>query len=621
MWVVASILITTLLSLYSIYKRHQVESANKAVSLTAEFENIEALASAEGIPIDKAFAQLKAQGLNSVVLSESFLSELTTTGRVTMSTAGTPPVTSLTFVNPEDLIRVQRAMRIRYHDLAGRLVPRGNVLVLPPVAPDILRQTSIGLDPVQAAEAKKAGLSVIARFSNPFGVSAQTVGETLAWAKELGTTVFLPQGDQVLGRREALGAMIEALKLDNILYASPEFTKLGGDEDVLEKAPELVIRLHSAQVAELDRLSPADAVDRYAKAARERNMRILLIRPLTLGADQPFQSFTEFFKQINTQVRNEGGAIAEPHPFKDSNLPKALLVLIALSIVPAAFFVCTSFVQKKLVLQIVLGLLTLLALASVTRTGLHLIALVGSMTYPIVGFLALDDFADGSRKPTLANILLGYVIVSLISIVGGLVVAGLLNELKFFVKADEFKAVKLSVFLPILVVGAYFFWKLTDWRQSLKSPITWGAAALGLVILTTLGLMLARTGNDSGVGASGGEMLLRNLLDRYLYVRPRTKEFMFGHPILVIAIGMLLWIRARFAPVTSEEGPGPWAGWVALLVMLGAIGETSVVNTMCHLHIPVMLSIARAFEGLALGCIIGVVLWVPASRLLPKAEA
>jgi hypothetical protein len=134
--------------------------------------------------------------------------------------------------------------------------------------------------------------------------------------------------------------------------------------------------------------------------------------------------------------------------------------------------------------------------------------------------------------------------------------------------------------------------------------------------------MLARTGNDSGVGPSGGEMVFRNLLDRFLYVRPRTKEFVIGHPLLFLGIGMLQrFRRIQASPHIETYPPGAFSGWIVLALMLGAIGQTSVVNTLCHLHIPVVLSLARAVEGLVIGCIIGVGLWVAVRGMLPLKEA
>jgi hypothetical protein len=52
--------------------------------------------------------------------------------------------------------------------------------------------------------------------------------------------------------------------------------------------------------------------------------------------------------------------------------------------------------------------------------------------------------------------------------------------------------------------------------------------------------------------------------------------------------------------------------------MVSAMGQTSIVNTMSHIHIPVLLSIVRVLEGLVIGGVIGGVLWIPVSYVLSK---
>jgi hypothetical protein len=200
----------------------------------------------------------------------------------------------------------------------------------------------------------------------------------------------------------------------------------------------------------------------------------------------------------------------------------------------------------------------------------------------------------------------------------------MLNGLSYYIQADEFRGVKLSVFLPIVLVGALFFLRLVDWQGTLRGPITWGTAGLGFVLLAGLAFMIARTGNDTGAGASSLELLMRNALDRFLYVRPRTKEFLIGHPLLVIGVGML----SAYTVLRAKLGDNPaletrvkaLGGWTTLILMVSAAGQTSIVNTLSHGHIPVLLSLARVGIGLVIGCIIGLVLWAFISRSALKAE-
>ena len=199
-----------------------------------------------------------------------------------------------------------------------------------------------------------------------------------------------------------------------------------------------------------------------------------------------------------------------------------------------------------------------------------------------------------------------------------------IRELRFKFK---FKGIKISVFLPILGVGAFYLSKVGNLKKIMSSPINWSSVILGFVILAMLGFMIARTGNDNGVGASDGEVAFRGVLDKIMFVRPRTKEFLIGHPLLFVGIGLLTFIRSRKTiiegegAISDEEPTSALTGWAALAMMVGSMGQTDIVNTLCHLHIPVILSVARIGLGVVIGSIIGLAAWIVALRFLPKAEA
>jgi len=605
---VASLLLAALLSLFSIYRRYQAESQNRALALATEIDTVESLGASAGLSPAEALAALKKDGLNAVVLGEQSIGELAGGRRLIVRESGGQ--TLLEAIDPTVYGRVERGLALRGFKTQrteggadgrpGLAVPAGSTLV---------RGTSVGLDPDQTAAAQTAGMQIVARAGNPAGVSGKYVRGALGWMHEMGATMFLPSGDQVLGRREALTATQEALATTGMRYLTPEFAKLGGDQDMIEKVPGNVVRLHSAQAAELDRLSPLDAVDRYEKAARERQMRVLLLRPLTNAAENPIESFGGFVKNVRKAVEDDGLEIGTPHPFVGPNLPPLISVLIGICAAPFVWFAAAAFVTDRRVRTLGAVLLGVLAVGCLTKSGGQLMALLAAAAAPVAAFVLLDEVALRFKGPEWARILQAFLLVSAVSLVGGLIVAGMLNGLPYYVKADEFKGIKVAVFLPVLGIGWYAFTRLTDWRGNLRSPITWGAVVLATFLAGAMAFMLARTGNDSGVGASGPEMLLRSALDRYAYVRPRTKEFLVGHPLLVVALG--LYLRQRRAAMPNPVR----GGWIALGLLLGAVGQTSVVNTLCHLHIPVALSLARIGIGLFLGASFGFVAWAIVGRL------
>lgn len=599
-WIYLCIVITGLLALGSLYFRYRVEDRNKAVGLCAEIDVIQGLASSQGLSLDDALRQLKSKGLTAVVIPEQYVAEIEGDGLVQVKDG--------TYViGPSEVMnRVLRGVKMRFPNLvqnesfAGS--SQGDIAIK---FPDIsmIRGVAIGLNPDLARSAQVAGLMIVARCANPPSANDSTVDDTLAWAKELGAKAFLPEGEQVLGRRNALDTMIQSLRSHDMWYVSPEFAKIGGDENVVEKAPDLVVRLHSAQTQELDKLTFEEAVDRYSRAARERNQRLLLLRPVSSAGSKPLDDFADFMDKVGKETIRQGGVIGDPHPFEESQVPRPLFPLLGLSIVPVAIWSLAQFLRRKAWLIVAAILFAGLGAACWLPHARPFMALFAAIVYPTAAFLVLDRRAVGRAKWPVE-----YLFTTLISFVGGLAVAGLLNSLAYFIHAQQFMGVKFAHFAPIALVGAYFYYRFGLLRKSLSEPVEWGRAFLALVVLGALAFMISRTGNDNPAGVSGVELKARNLLDVILFVRPRTKEFLIGHPFLILGIGMMLRSRNNRLPYVN------WNGWITLFIMLGAIGQTSIVNTMCHIHTPLTISLARLGVGFIAGGIIGAAVWVLVDR-------
>jgi hypothetical protein len=619
--------LTTACCLFSIAKRVSVENRNNEYAIAADSDAIESLAAAEGLTLEEAIPKLKTSGLNAIILQEQTVGELIGEGKMeltgfSLTQPGQPvaggekaqpqSMKTLTFADDATVARVVRGLTIRFGKLVNNTQARDRKLALPPVDAASIRGTAVGLDPRIAELAKKNGLTIIARCSNPVGITSKAVTETLTWANQLGATIFLAQGEQVLGRRDALETTSNTLGQLKMLYASPEFAKLGGDIDMLNAMSQSVVRLHSAQAAELDKLSPAAAIERYRKAAKERNMRVLLVRPLSNSSESPLGSLGEFMASIQSSLTQEGLTLGTPVPYTDPGVSKVFRILIGLFGALSAAWVAMKLVPgQNGMFAAGAGAFIILAGSATSGMGLRICALLLSAVFPIASYYWMRA---AKAPPALA-----FVGMTAISMVGGLCVAGLLNGIDYYIRAEAFFGVKFAVFFPIFLVGIVCFAQFNDLKTSMKEPITWGAAATGLVILAALGLMVLRTGNDNPNAVSGGELAFRGLLEQLLPVRPRTKDFLIGFPALLV--GLMLLNKAGYNPSRL----GKLSGWTSLLIMLGGIGLTDVVNTLCHLHTPVITSVIRNIEGILLGFLVGIAIWFlvkgPLSKFILPEEA
>lgn len=588
-WVWGFVGLACVASLVAIAMRHKVEAKNRAVALAVEYPLILDAAALDGKSPAEALVQLKTSGLNLIVLPEKTIGDQISDGDLILGAGQTLTGSA------ELLTRVALAVEARglKPELALNQNKKGSLQV-PGVPLSVLRGISLGLDPEEARSIGAAGIPIIARHNNFANISESQVVSMIENSARFGAIGYLPQGDQILGFRKNIKVLMDALKANKMFYASPEFAKMAGDSTAVAYAPADVIRLHAIQSAEIDRMSPQESLERYARAYSERNQRIMLVRPFAITEKPGLASLSSSLMQVAKAVTKEGGTVTKPRTWDDPQVPLVLKALIAIGIIGTIFGLLMTLVSNQNFAYLGQTLLALITAYSFAKDDMGYLALIASLGFPVLAYLSLNDILK--NRP----VLLQFGVMTFISLIGGLCIAGLLTGPIYSVKGDSFSAVKLAHFGPILLVAFLAAKSARDWNETLKSPLTLSTVFWGLGIIAALGFMLARTGNDSPGAVSGFEMQLRSLLENLFVTRPRTKEFMVGHPAMLIGLALL-----ATSTKVGEHKQLLLRSLGSLAVTLGMIGQTSIVNTLCHLHTPVMTGLIRIAVGLVLGLIIG----------------
>ncbi|ARU42213.1 hypothetical protein CCB80_14100 [Armatimonadetes bacterium Uphvl-Ar1] len=596
-WVTASILLSTVASLIAIYPRYEAEWSNRAVGLAVEADVVSDLAASQGLTLAEGLAQLKDAGVNVLSVNERTAGELLSNGVLALKPVANGSYRLLGNQTDQELVR--RAFEVRY----GASNTAGNEVLY--TDPTRLRSLTIGLSPNDVIAAQSSGLPILARVGNPTGTNHRYVIETIRALARDGVKYLLPLGDQALGNPSLLVQTGDALKVNKIAYTTAEFSKTVGDSVMGSKFPENTIRLHAAQAAELVRMSKPAIIERYSKAARERNIRILLVRPAITASDSPLDDFADLVKGIRNQIQIDGLTVKEPRSFVAPVPIQAAQWMIGIFLLPALFFgISKSFMLLRLKSPELIGLLGALGIAGgIFIPSLREIsALAITILLPVIGALW---YLENPQRPV-ASSFLGF---SAISLAGGLPVAGLLVGLPYMLGQNIFTGVKVSVFLPIFIVGVLLLGQVFQLKTVMKQPIVWGSALLTIFSIGVLGFMYLRTGNDNPAAVSGLELQFRDILDRVLGVRPRTKEFMIGHPAMIV--GMALFSLGASKDRLKIAGAG--------LIVVGMIGQTSIVNTLCHLHTPIHLNLLRIGIGILFGCILGGLGWLIVGKSLKQS--
>jgi len=372
---------------------------------------------------------------------------------------------------------------------------------------------------------------------------------------------------------------------------------------------------------ELAGLTPAQARDKFVLAAHERNVRILYVRPFlsTSAGVDPIQANLEYVGSIADELTRSGYKLGKAAPLPVVGTPAPWFALAALGALAAGALAAAetggalgySVRPAWLYAGVAAGLAITLATMALHHVTLwrELVALLAALAFPI---LAMLWFVPGARRETwpanvrlgggavLARSLAGLWGMSAASALGGFMVAALLAEWSFMMEARLFLGVKVLIVLPVVIVGLAVaaaqagpegVWPRV--REWLRQPLRLEYGILLIVIGGAALFALGRTGN-TGLPALGGlEVKVRTVLERLLVARPRTKEFLIGHPAMMLAIA-LAYLGAR--------------RWVLPLAMAGAVGQTNLVDSFSHIHTPLVYVVERTVYALVIGSVIGAVL-------------
>jgi hypothetical protein len=229
-----------------------------------------------------------------------------------------------------------------------------------------------------------------------------------------------------------------------------------------------------------------------------------------------------------------------------------------------------------------------------------LLALAGAIAFATMGVVAIPRaFTQPAPEGYVGCLLAGlrtFATATAFALAGALVVVGLVSAPLLMEEIDRFAGVKAVIVLPpILAFAAYVYTRRFGNdppapSQSALAPVRVYQLALLLILGGAAVLYVARSGNQSDITPSAFELSLRSGLTTLLGIRPRTKEFLIGFPLMMLLPALRLEHKRL-------------AGWIFAIGI--AIGTSDVVDTFSHLHTPLVASLTRVFNGAVIGIVVG----------------
>jgi hypothetical protein len=631
--------------------RLQAEARNKRVEIVVDWADAQQLANTTSLPIDNVLTQLhhagdvtdgphkREAGVTTIAVSEDTLESLRGNGVLSYRRVANNTILTFTPGFTDQQQRVEEAFQYKTKLKVTKL-PDGSIQVGAPWGQ--FNGLPIGLDDNVVQTVRRNHLLVAPRLLNYTGVTPQSIAWELEKVKQqcgdgVGPLIF--SGSAVLGNRPLLMATADAIHTTGFTYGSVEFAKTLGDAELSRMASDHLVRVHSIGNDEMGTMDEPTAQERFVRAAKERNIRVCYVRLFTnglVGETDVITANMKFIGKIVDGLYEAKLTVAGPaHPYADDPTPPRLLrLLMALGVAGGLLLLLRAFTGiagKAFAIAAAGSLLLCLGLAwpETSMKGREILALLAACLFPALGFCVipvrvLTHAGDKSTLSVLREAFGEYIRITFSTLAGVLLVVGLLSGRIFLLKIDQFLGVKAVLVVPVLLVAIYYGLKLSQFERSepwgvrrdhvltqlralAAQPLLLGQVVLGIVTLVALAMFVARSGNDPGVGVSASELKMRALLDKYLLVRPRTKEFLLGHPALLFAL--------------AAAASGRFKKLILPLLVAGAVGQSSLLDTFCHLHTPLLLSSLRALIGWALGAIIGAILYATIVAVARRQEA
>jgi len=655
----------TLAALVVSCDRYRFEARNRTVEITMDQQDLSDFAQAYGYNLDELMREMRRAGLTSVAVYEEqgqrvngTQHALALTGQqiidsARLSALGDPLLSSMVRSQRIDaasvylLVYDASTLRRYVSVLRTQLEPSTVTVVrarLPAIVQvrtqlDFFNGLGLGIPQDIADQVRRDGLLVDPRVQNNERMGPDRIAATfdqMLQGGRVSTVIFWGPSNAVLGYPFSLDATADNFRMHKTLmfgdvesYTEDQIQK--GSITLARKIVNQTVRVEAISKVELDKLDLDVVIARYLLGVRERNIRVIYLRPFphvvqrtlpdgTTVTESAEATNLEMLRRLRDALEQNGFRTGHAYGFENfghgtsirSDLELDLLYFIvavgvagtflllldlygaAQSWMPWTFFAITT---------ICFWVLVPFQRDYIVR---QLWALGGALTFAVLSGTTLASyFANPRWRPQrmLATDLRDGLVCLLraagVAVLGGLFVAGLLSQATFMIEVQQFIGIKLLLVAPPLVLLAlYTFSPLFGSAQRPKDVAgsalrVWEFIAV-LVAAGAAALLLMRSGNQPDVGVSGFETHLRGFLTTLVGARPRFKEFLLGFPALVIL------------PALSPAQRRAW-GW--FIVVVSGIALADVLDTFSHIHTPMLITIVRVFNGLLFGVIIALIVW------------
>ena len=466
--------------------------------------------------------------------------------------------------------------------------------------------TPFFIDQKSIQECVNKKLNAVIGIFNPKEDEVQKIilDQVLYVKDKFGVSQVQLRGDNVFGYPNNIRKYFVKMQDKGLCILLTEFQTKIGLSEYLNLNNGSITRAHEISVDEL-KLSKQDLGARISRAIKERNMRFISLRNFIDYKDDESieESIDKLYQSINiakSQIEWEfKPGYTKPVPIMKKDIISEVLIGISFSALIGALILSLDGRYTKLsvsafIITLVLSLITILSdINFLIKMYTFVVAIVGASSAIIIPYNIKNK-----------SYIIKYVLSFLLAILTGIIISSIMYGTDYILKLKSFSGVKLLYILPLMIIAIWavitsdnFSWKNIKSLNEIKYRLVQIIKNMKLhhyiiIFIAMFGayMYISRSGNSGSAGEL--ELQIRALMERILYVRPRTKEFILGYPALFIAYYLYYKTKNKYSKY---------------ILILGAMGTMSTVNTFTHLHTPFLYSLLRSIYGVLFGSIVGII--------------
>ena len=618
--------------------RIDVEQRNMTIEQAMDYESLISMAKNDGYDEATVMQMAKDAGINSFAVYDTTLNKLAQRGDVSLLTAlaaqlyypQLPADTSFDYyvvgkkkteVDPY-FDEVKEDLQVRLGNSRVRDFSDGTyrILGLKGAMPD-LGDVNLGILSADANRISQQGFGIILRPTNYMNPDKSDIDRFFKRVDKIhGVTGIMFVGKEVLGytadklkERHLPFYMIEAA--NQLQYDQQE-----GMYSLADAVDYDTVRVYAMSKDELDKLDEEEGAMRFYISDLERNCRVNLYpvyKRALRGTDRTARTFA--YVGLSSSKLTERGYKLGKASIMDVYYPQRFLsAIISAGALLGILFTLNLIVPLSDRINRLLSFLAVIVgfVGEYTVSGplfLQVLAIGCAVSAPVAAVLILlDIYSKREIKKKLSYLAvirdgtIGLACAVVIAAIGGIFIAALLGDIRFFMEFDFYRGVKLTFVLPLVLTALAYLRRfpllgieVADGnsckefvRKFLDVPVRMGTLIIIGALAMCAYIFVGRSGHTAGVPVPGIEVAMRRFLENVMFARPREKEFLIGHPAFFLMVASI------------------YRKWPQLLhfflVIASVIGVGSMGETFAHIRAPFILSFIRGVNGWLTGTLIGI---------------